>query len=212
MINYIIVIFKNKVRKKIIKKFVSYDRAMEFYSKFLSKSNEIIFDKIIDSGKEVNYELGLISLSNEINFPTYIRDSFGRNKKVKLEDDGMSILSISPYKYEDKIFDIQKNKKIDAKKLMSDYLSSKDLKIVFSLNNKIVIQNDSKFSIFSLKNESESKRFIDCLSNYYFINKKKDCMFIKDDSSAQKKYLFDVLESNGFDKKMLYRKYTTYPK
>jgi len=34
---------------------------------------------------------------------------------------------------------------------------------------------------------------------------------VKDYSSAQRKYLYGILESNGFDKKVLYRKFTSLP-
>ena len=176
------------------------------------QNNEIIFDKIIDTGKEISFEVALISTSKSQSSPIYFKDYLGRNKKVKLEDDSMSILLISPYKYEEKIFDLQTNKKITSKKIIEKYLSGTEIKMVFSLNNKIVIQKDINFYLFSLKNENETKRFLDCLTNYYFINKKSDCIFVKDNSSAQKKYLFNLLESNGIDKKVLYRKYTTYPK
>ena len=79
------------------------------------------------------------------------------------------------------------------------------------LNNKIVLQKDEDIKLFSLKNEHESSRFIDCLSSHFFKIKRGDCLFIKDFSSPQRKYLYNLLESNGFDKKVLYRKFTTYP-
>jgi hypothetical protein len=64
---------------------------------------------------------------------------------------------------------------------------------------------------FTLKNESESERFIDCLSTYFHKIKKSDCLLIKDYSTPQKKYLYELLESKGIDKKILYRKFTTLP-
>ena len=70
---------------------------------------------------------------------------------------------------------------------------------------------DEDIKLFSLKNEKESSRFIDCLSLYFFKINRSDCLFIKDYSSPQRKYLYSLLESNGFDKKILYRKFTTYP-
>jgi hypothetical protein len=84
--------------------------------------------------------------------------------------------------------------------------------MVSSLNNKIVIQNNDEINLFSFKSQEESIRFIDCLSNYFFKIKRGDCIFVKDISSAQRKYLFDILKSKGFDKKMLYRKFTTFPR
>jgi hypothetical protein len=37
-------------------------------------------------------------------------------------------------------------------------------------------------------------------------------VWVKTISSSKKKYLIDLLSSKGFDKKMLYRKYTTFPR
>ena len=85
------------------------------------------------------------------------------------------------------------------------------MKMVSVLNNKVVIQQEEKFYLFTLKNEQESSRFVDCLSLHFFKIKRGDCLFVKDYSSAQRKYLYGILESNGFSKKVLYRKFTTLP-
>ena len=123
----------------------------------------------------------------------------------------MSILQIKPYRDEELLYDIQKKKKITSNDLIKIYLKGDGLKMVSVLNNKIVIQKDEDIKLFSLKNEQESSRFIDCLSSHFFKIKRGDCLFIKDYSSPQRKYLYSLLESNGFDKKVLYRKFTTYP-
>jgi hypothetical protein len=137
-------------------------------------------------------------------------DDMGRNIRVKLEDDNMTLFQIKQYRKEELIFDVSKNKKITTNELISQYLKGDGLKMISSLNNKIIIQKDEVINLFSLKNESESSRFIDCLSLHFFKIKRGDCLFIKDTSSAQKKYLYNLLESNGIDKKLLYRKFTTY--
>jgi hypothetical protein len=139
-------------------------------------------------------------------------DEHGRNIKVKLEDDGMSILMISPYKEEDLLYDVKNKSKITTQEFIKTYLRGDGLKMVSVLNNKIILQKDEQINLFSLKNESECSRFVDCLSSHFFKIKRGDCLFIKDYSSPQRKYLYELLESNGFDKKVLYRKFTTYPK
>ena len=83
--------------------------------------------------------------------------------------------------------------------------------MISSLNNKIIVQEDEKIHLFTLKTESEASRFIDCLSLHFFKTKRGDCLFVKDHSSAQRKYLFDMLKSYGIDKKILYRKFTSQP-
>ena len=211
MENYLIVLFKNKKRKRIIKKFVTLSRAKSFFNKLISESDEVIFDVLIENTKDCKFELSLIEMVTNQSAPVYITDEYGRNIKVKIEDDGMSILQIKPYREEELIFDVQKKKKITTKDLIKTYLKTDGLKMISVLNNKIVVQKDEDIKLFSLKNEKESSRFIDCLSSYFFKIKRGDCIFIKDYSSPQRKYLYSLLESNGFDKKVLYRKFTTYP-
>ena len=212
MENYLVVLFKNKKRKRIIKKFVTLSRAKSFYENLVEKSNEVIFEVLVENAKECKFELGLIDTKTNQSAPIYTTDEYGRSVKVKFEDNtGMSIIKMSPYRQEELIYDVDTNRKITSNDLIKKYLKGDGLKMVSVLNNKIVIQKDEMIKLFSLKNEQESSRFVDCLSSYFFKIKRGDCLFIKDYSSPQRKYLYSLLESNGFDKKVLYRKFTTYP-
>lgn len=211
MANYLVVLFKNKTRKKIIKKFITLSRAKNYYKKMIQASEDVIFEVLVENGKECKFELGLIEMSVNQSAPVYMTDEFGRNIKVKLEDAGMSILLISPFKEEDLIYDVRNKVKITSQEFIKKYLRGDGLKMISVLNNKIILQKDEKIDLFSLKNESESNRFVESLSSYFFKIKRGDCLFIKDSSSPQRKYLYDLLETNGFDKKVLYRKFTTYP-
>ena len=150
-------------------------------------------------------------MSSKQSVPVYVIDEMGRSSKVKLEDEGMTLLQISQYKKEETIFDIQRDKKILTQEFIKRYLKSDGLKMLSVLNNKILVQNDETVNLFSCKNEDESSRFLDCLSNHFFKTKRGDCLFIKDYSTPQRKYLYSLLESKGYDKKVLYRKFTTYP-
>ena len=212
MSNYLVVLFKNKKKKKIIKKFVTLSRAKNYFDGLIEKSNEVIFEVLVENGKECKFELGLISLSSNQSSPVYMTDEFGRSIKVKLEENGMSILNLKPFRDEDLIYDVRNKKKITTQEFIKRYLKGDGLKMVSVLNNKVILQRDEKIDLFSLKNESECSRFVECLSSYFFKIKRGDCLFIKDCSSPQRKYLYELLESNGFDKKVLYRKFTTYPK
>jgi hypothetical protein len=207
-----VVLFKNKKKKKIIKKFITLSRAKNYFDGLIEKSNEVIFEVLVENGKECKFELGLISLSSNQSSPVYMTDEFGRSIKVKLEENGMSILNLKPYRDEDLIYDVKNKKKITTQEFIKRYLKGDGLKMVSVLNNKVILQRDEKIDLFSLKNESECSRFVECLSSHFFKIKRGDCLFIKDCSSPQRKYLYELLESNGFDKKILYRKFTTYPK
>lgn len=212
MSNYLVVLFKNKKKKKIIKKFVTLSRAKNYFDGLIEKSSEVIFEVLVENGKECKFELGLISLTTNQSSPVYMTDEFGRSIKVKLEENGMSILNLKPFRDEDLIYDVRNKKKITTQEFIKRYLKGDGLKMVSVLNNKVILQRDEKIDLFSLKNESECSRFVECLSSYFFKIKRGDCLFIKDCSSPQRKYLYELLESNGFDKKVLYRKFTTYPK
>lgn len=211
MENYLVVLFKNKKKKRIIKKFITLSKAKTFFDKKIKESDEVIFDVKIESGKPCSYELGLVELTSKQLVPVYITDEMGRNVKVKLEDDGMTLFQINPCKKEEKIFDLQKNKKIKTQDLIKTYLKGDGIKMISSINNKIIIQKETDLWIFSLKNESESQRFIDCLTFHFFKIKRGDCILVKDTSMAQKKYLYNLIEERGIDKKIFYRKFTTYP-
>jgi len=211
MENYIVVLFKNKKKKRIIKKFITFSRAKQFYEKLIKESNEVLFEIRVEGGKEWNYEIGIVEMSSKQLVPVYMTDEFGRSVKVKLDEDGMTLFKIQPYKKEETIYDIKERKKITMSDLIKRYMKGDGLKMLSVLNNKVVLQEDEKIHLFTLKSESESSRFIDCMSLHFFKIKRGDCLFVKDYSTAQRKYLYSLLESNGIDKKILYRKFTTLP-
>lgn len=210
--NYYIVLFKNKVRKKIIKKFANFKNAKDFYEQKIEESSNIIFDKNFENGKISSYEIALLQNRKDPNSEIYLKDELGRNIKVEMEDNEFEFVRINKYKIEEKIYDVQKSQKITIDKLISTYLKGDGIKMISTLNNKFVIQIEESVKLFSLKSEDESQRFIDVLSKHFYSIGRKDCLFVKDVSTPQKKYLFKILEEMGIDKKILYRKYTTFPR
>lgn len=212
MANYLIVLFKNKRRKRIIKKFVTLKKAKLLYMKLLSESEDVIFPAEVESNRESKLELGIVEMSSKQLVPIYMTDEFGRSIKVKLDDAEMTLFEISPYKKEELIHDNQTNKKLTSKELIKTYLKGSSLKMIYCLNNRIIVQEDENIKLFTTKNENEAIRLIDCLSIYFFKNKRTDCLFIKDNSKPQKKYLYDLLESKGIHKDFLYRKFTSLPR
>ena len=212
MANYSVVLFKDKTSKKILKEFVTFKNAKNFYDTVLKETNDVIFEVIIENGKSCKYEIAIVENSHTKLIPVYLTDEMGRSKKVKLENSGKTISEISLYRKEEKIFDIGQNKKITTQEFIQKNLRGTGLKMISSLNNKVVVQNDNDCKLFSLKNESEVHRFLDCLTSHFQKNNKKDCLVVKDNSPAQKKYLLNLLSEKGFDKKVLYRKSTTHPR
>jgi len=211
--NYFVILFKNKKKKRIINKFVTETNAFLFFNKMIEKSNDIFFEKRFEHTKECIFELGIVSNIRKYDAPTYIKDELGRNFKVSIEGDTNNyLIEIKPYFVEEKIYDITQNKKITIKEFEKAYLKKDGLKVVSVLNHKIVLQNDTNFNLFSLKNESEAIRFLDSLINYLSHIGNTSSIIIKDTSAKQKKYLYDLLINNGFDSSILYRKFTTHPR
>jgi len=207
---YLIVLFKNKERKKIIKKYKTFENAKKYYDFSLDQNSQIIFDKKVENGKFCDYEIGLVE-TNPSEFENYfIKDELGRQVKIEVDDPSFRILNISKFKVEDFIYNIDNNKKLDFISFIRTYLKKDGIKLVSKLNNKIVIQNDDSFNIFSLKSEFESKRFLQILENYMLKNNRLDCIIVTDDSMQQKKYLYELLSSKGISKSMLYKKSTTF--
>ncbi len=209
MDNYIIVLFKNKTKKKIIKKFKTFDRAKKFYDNLISESNSVIFSMETENGKPCTYEIGFLEriISHR---PYFVRDEFGRQVKVDLDDPDFNITIINKYNKEELIYDLNKSKRISVQTLLKQYLPKVGVKLISKLNNKIVIQNDDKIYLFSLKSETDCDRLIDCLSSHMMNEGRVDCILVKDSSKEQKKYIYNLLHKNGFSKSVLYRKFTTY--
>ncbi len=176
----------------------------------MSNNNNIIFEKKIQNTNEVNYELGLLTNNSKIQKSLFITDEMGRNNIVNLDDPDYIFLKIKKYKIEEKIFDWQKKIKITFNEFILNYCNNFDLKNIFTLNNKLCLQVEYDVFIFSLKDKSESKRFLDVIEYYFIDNKRFDGIFVKDTSITQRKWLYDVLETKGFDKKKLYRIKTTF--
>ena len=208
---YYVVLFKNRARKKIIKKFSNFKNAERFYNELIRQNSDVIFEKKDENGKECEYELAFLQNKSNEFFDVYKTDDLGRNIKVVLETPEYDLLKISNYKKEESLFDIQKNEKITVSGFIKKYLKGDGLKMLSTLNNKIIVQADETFNLFSLKSQEEAKRCIESLSQHFYSIKRKDCMFVTDESSAQKKYLIKLLSDWGVDKKILYRQYTTHP-
>lgn len=209
--DYIIVIFKNKIKKKIINKFKTEKRANEFYNSLLLKSNDVLFDKQYENGFKCEYKLALLEKNLKNKTPLFLKDEYGRQNKIELEDNDYSITKISDYRIEEEFVDYNTNKKLNSSKFIKKYLDGSGLKLVSKLNNKIIVQNDDDLKLFTLKNDDDCLRFIETLSDLFITKNRMDCMFVKDSSTTQRKYLYDLLVERGYSKDYLFRQSTTHP-
>lgn len=178
----------------------------------VKESENVLFDKKIENAEECSYELGILTNTTKIQKSLFLTDDLGRNVPVQFDDPGYVFLDIKKYKVEETIFDWQQQDKITFKELLIKYCNPKFFKSIFTLHNKICIQIDESLSLFSLKDKEESDRLLYTLQDYFIDNNRSDAIFVRDVSSAQRKWIYNVLVENGFDKKRLYRLKTTFSK
>jgi hypothetical protein len=208
--NYLVVLFKNKSKKRIINKFMTSKKASDFYKNLLDENQDVIFDIKTQNGRPVNYELALLEKKGNQLFPIYTKDEYGRNVKLEFDNDEYNIIKISEYREAELIHDYQTKNKINVNTFLNKYLSKQGVKMVSKLNNKIIVQNEEEINLFVLKSDNDALRFIESLTERFVKLKRGDCMFVNDSSAPQKKYLYKLLEEKGFNKDFLYRKETTY--
>lgn len=208
--NYIVVLFKNKKRKKIINQFKTFDRAETFYNKLVEDNKSVIFETKVENARPCDYELCLLKKNDDSFEKLYIKDEFGRNILVDLDDPDYKIIRVVDYKVPEKIFDVSNNKKITTEEFIKKYLPKSSIKLVSRLNNKVVVQNDNEVKLFSLKDEDESRRFLESLNDYLISVGRIDSIIVIETSKPQKKYLYDILSEMGISKQSLYRRSTTY--
>jgi hypothetical protein len=196
--NYFVVLFKNKQKKKIINKFKTYDKAKRFYEKLIKESEDVFFDKKTENGQECEFELALLEKGSNSQEKVYIKDNLGRVIKVETDDKELKIRVISDYKIEENFLDYKTKEKINFNKFESKYLKGIGIKLLSKLNNKLIVQHDENINLFTFKSENDCDRFLDELISKFQKEKRIDCLIVKDSSSPQKKYLYNILTKNGF--------------
>lgn len=206
-----IVIFKNKRKKKVIKKYKSLDKAIEFFDRLIRENNNIVFEKLLENGTSCDHNLLIIG-QYKPDGEFFIKDKFGKNVKIFSENNDFSIYKISNYKIEEKIYHINKDVKLSYDTFIKKFINVTGLKCISKLNNKIIHQIDENINIFSCKSEQDCNRFFDLIEDYTTTNMKKDCLMVRDYDSNQKKYLYSLLGDLGIPKKALYRRSTTHLK
>ena len=167
---------------------------------------------MVENATPVNYEIGLLTNTTNVQKSLFITDDLGRNNPVNLENPNYVFLDLKKYSVEETIFDWQTQNKISFDELVSVYCNNIELKNIFTLHNKICIQLDSDISLFSLKDKTDSERLLNVIEEYFYNNKRLDAIFVRDVSSAQRKWLYNLLVQKGYDKKRLYRLKTTFSK
>jgi len=209
--NYLVVLFKNKEKRKIINKFKTIKKALNFYAALVNNSNSVIFETKTENGLDCFFDLALMEIKGLSNDKVYIKDELGRTLKVETDSTDYNILKINPYKIEEEFWDYSNKTKITSSIFEKKYLTNPGIKLISKLNNKIIVQNDDKINLFTFKNISDADRFISSFETYFMNKGKGDTIFVKDTSFPQKKYLYNLLIEYGFPKSYLQRYSTAHP-
>jgi hypothetical protein len=210
--NFQIVLFKNKIKKKIINKFKTYKKTNDKFKILIEESNDVVFPVKYENGSHSFYELAILEKKKSSEEKLFIKDELGRQIKVDLDDEEFTISKIISYEIEEEFLDFQTKKKIDSKNFIKKYLSVVGVKMISKLNNKIVVQIDESYNLFTLKNNLDADRFLDDLGQYLRKINKNDCILVKDYSTIHRKYLYDILVNQGFPRAYLQRHSTTHLK
>jgi hypothetical protein len=208
---YIVVLFKNKEKRKIINKFKTKKKATKFYDDLIMKSNNVIFPKLTENGHKCFFELAMMEKKGLNDEKIYIRDDMGRTIKVETDSSDYKIIKVVNYNIEEEFLDYNSKKKIDTPFFEKKFLSKKGVKMISKLNNKIILQNEGDVNLFTLKDIDDADRFINVLEKYLNSKGRIDCILVKDFSSPQKKYLYELLVEKGYPKSYLQRYSTTHP-
>lgn len=209
---YNIVLFKNNKKKKLIKSYATEKSALKKFNDLLEKNKVILFDKKTENAEKCDFFLSVITNQEKVQKSIVLRDELGRNIPVNLDNPDFVVLDMKPYKMEETIYDWQTKNKISIDVLISKYCKSKELKSIFTINNKLCIQNNETVFAFSLKNKNDSDRLLHVIENVFINSNRNDAIFVRDISTSQRKWVYQLLVDKGFDKNHLYRLKTTFSK
>jgi hypothetical protein len=203
---YKIVLFKNGERNKVLFSSNSKKSILKKYTKFIEeKKPKFVMEYI--SRKKVMFELAVITKESTTN-SLYVKDSVGRTREVTLGDSDYRFMKMLPYWKSEKIYDHTSKSKINFDRMMETYLEDKEFKQVFTLNNKVIVQKDTDFSVFSLKTVSDALRLLTVIELEFLNNGRYDCLFVTDNSTVQRKQLYNLLENAGYKRDFLRKQYT----
>jgi len=203
---YKIVLFKNGERSKVLFSSNNKKSILEKYTKFIEeKKPKFIMEYI--SRKKIMFELAVVTKESTEN-TLYVKDSVGRTKEVALNDSEYKFIKMLPYWKEEKIYDHSLKTKVSFSTVMENYLVDNSFKQVFTLNNKVVVQKDETFNVFSLKTVSDAIRLLTVIELEFLNNGRYDCLFVTDNSTVQRKQLYNLLENNGYNRDFLRKQYT----
>jgi hypothetical protein len=204
---YHIILFNNKRKKKLLFSSNLRKTVNQKYKELKKKTNPIFPLKILNR-EECFFEIALVERKSGKETGKLKKDDVGRWTRNVIKNQDYQLIEVAEHQVEGTLYDHQHKNRITTQELLSTYLPKSEMCQLFSLNNKIVMQKEDEFSLFSLKTVSESKRFMKSISSYFTREGITHCLLVSDFSTVQRKQLYKILENKGFKKSLLYKHYT----
>lgn len=208
---YSIVLFLNKKQLKVLYKCNNKKTVHKHWRKYKALKPPR-FEKV-QIGKRKQpaiYELGLVFPMNrwvpEDRF--FVRDSIGRLVEALIDDDNKRIKEIIPFWEEELIYDYNNKKRIPYMEFFDILMEVKEISQLFTLNNKLFVQTDDNIRMFGNKNVDDAQRLFNIAREDLLSEGKGNFIYVKDLSTAQRKNLYDLLESKGYNRNQLFRHYS----
>jgi hypothetical protein len=158
--------------------------------------------------KDLIYELALIFPNNRWATSAWVKDSLGRNQEAKIENDKYRIKEIIPYWKEELIYDFDIKKRVRYHQVLDYILTLKDVTQIFTLNKNLFVQIENDIRLFGNKNKKDAERLLELIREDLIDKKRGNFFFVKDITTHQRRLLYKLLESKGFNKNDLFRHYS----
>ena len=207
---YSIVLFCNKKRVSVLYSCMKRTTVYEYWREYKTQVKPRCLKQ--QTGKRNNndllFELALIFPNNRWATSTWVKDSLGRNQEAKIEDDKFRIKEIIPYWKEELIYDFSSKKRIRYHQMLDFILTIKDITQIFTLNKNLFVQTDNDVRLFGNKNKQDAERLLELVREDVTNKKRGNFFFVKDITTHQRKLLYKLLESKGFNRRELFRHYS----
>ena len=160
------------------------------------------------NNKDLTYELALIFPNNRWATNPWVKDSLGRNQEAKIDNNKYRIKEIIPYWKEELIYDFNSKKRIRYHQVLDYLLTIKDVTQIFTLNKNLFVQIENDIRLFGNKNKTDAERLLEIIREDLLEKKRGNFFFVKDISTHQRRLLYKLLESKGFNRRELFRHYS----
>lgn len=209
LLKYSIILFCNKKKIKVLYQCQTRKKVYEYWHEYKTQRPPRFLQVQGGKRKQENvYELALIFPNGRWVSSVFVKDSLGRLIEATMEDKRHRIKEIIPYWKEELIYDHQKKERVRYHELFTDIMNVTEIAQVFTLNNKLFVQVEDDVKMYGNKNVTDSERLFELLREDLLKKKKTNFLFVRDVNTAQRKLLYNLLESKGFKRTELFRHYS----